>query len=73
MQDDTTKSIPLTKVELSLADENQQLCQENDVLTNKLGFFVELTQQLRDERDVLKGQKQRPKFPLSKLEDKQKQ
>jgi transposase IS66 family protein len=71
MQDDTTKFIQLNKVVLSLADENNQLRQENDVLTNRVSFLQELAQQLRDEIAVLKGQKPRPKFPPSKLEDKQ--
>lgn len=71
MNDDATKLQQLNQTAASLADENRQLRQEIDILTNKLAFFVELVQQLRDEIAVLKGQKPRPKFPPSKLESKQ--
>jgi hypothetical protein len=69
MQDDTTKFLQPTQV--SLADEIHQLRQENDILTNKIVFLVELVQQLRDEIAVIKGQKPKPQFPPSKLESKQ--
>ena len=68
---DTTKPPQPIQAALSLADENHQLRQEVDILTNKLVFLGELVQQLRDEIAVLKGQKPRPKFPPSKLESKQ--
>lgn len=71
MKDDATKLQQLNQTAPSLADENRQLRQEIDILTNKLAFFVELVQQLRDEIAVLKGQRPRPKFPPSKLESKQ--
>lgn len=68
---DTTKPPQPIQATLSLADENQLLRQEIDILTNKLVFLGELVQQLRDEIAILKGQKPRPKFPPSKLESKQ--
>src|SRR5271169_4556592 len=71
MKDDATKLQQLNQTAPSLADENRQLRQEIDILTNKLAFLGELVQQLRDEIAVLKGQKPKPKFPSSKLESKQ--
>ena len=55
----------------ALTDEIDQLRQENDKLTNKVAFLLELVQLLRDEIAILKGQKPRPQFPSSKLESKQ--
>jgi hypothetical protein len=71
MQDDIIKSLQPTQVTIALTDEIGQLRQENDLLINKVAFFLELVQQLRDEIAVLKGQKPKPKFPPSKLESNQ--
>lgn len=65
--------VPISTVSASdlirqLTEENFQLRQTIDKLTNTLAIQNELIQQLRDEIATLKGQKPKPKIPPSKLE-----
>lgn len=57
MQNDTTKFQQPIQVALTLVNERHRLRQENDKLTKKMAFFLELEKQLRDEIAFLKGQK----------------